>query len=155
MQRRAAGKVQGRQRRVRMAKAFGAVVRQHAQLRAQRAQRGEIIDFGAAYGRVQAALALAAVIDIPQAQAALQQPGAAPRIVLAAGLQMLRPQGLQQPPKLVLRMRVVLLLRQRCHARKTAQYQHAGRRADYGRQALQACVCAIRRGRQGSGRRRR
>lgn len=138
LQRGAAWLTQRRQRRARMAKALCAVVRQPAQLRAACAQRGKIIHLWAADCRVQAALALAAVIHIPQPESTIEQPGTAPRIVLRPGLRLVRPQRLQQTPELVLRVRIVLLRDQRGLARKAAQHQQLRLRPDHRREPLQA-----------------
>jgi len=137
--------------------ALAAVVRNQPQLRAQRQDAGKVVDLGLADVGIQAALALATGVHIPQAHAARQQPGAAVSvagwhlgftnfIAVCAFRQsaraLKRMQFTEHPghdgPEVVARVAVILLRRQRSRPRKTAQHQHTGVRSDQRWQALQA-----------------
>lgn len=108
-------------------KALAAVVRHRHDLGAARGERGEVVEDGVADGGVETALARARRVHVPQAHALREQPAdpffIAPTDHFTLGW---RPNRLDDAPEVVVRMRVVLLRRERSHAREAAKHHQHG-----------------------------
>ena len=106
----------------RMPEALAAVVRDRLQLRAALAQAGEVVELRVLDRAVGAALALAGGVDVPDAQAVRAQR----RFFRSSSCRAAAaPEGAEDFPELVLRVRIVTLRAQRCDAGEAAEHDQA------------------------------
>ena len=122
----------------RVPETFAAIVGNRRQIGAEFSQASQVIEQRAANTAVQTAFTLASRVDIPQTQAFVEQPLATYLIAAYARAYWARgPNSSQNRPEVVARVAVVLLRRQGCRARKTAENQQARLRRNQRRQTRQ------------------
>ncbi len=120
----------------RVLETLAAVVRDRLQPRAAGLQAREVVELRVLDRAVEAAFALAGGVDVPDAQAMGAQ-GVGSCLVVHV-VQRQPPEGAEDFPELILRVRIVTLCPQRGHAREAAEHDQWRAGVEDGAQAMQA-----------------